>query len=95
MFPLHSPAQVPRPASPAYCCVPYRPRWPTCFRITGGSSATRVEYHRVEILPGKEAVLADLQVPSKITYFYFTDDSFLHPAEGSGFMYPGLVLKIT
>lgn len=64
------------------------------FRITGGSFANHVEYHTVDLPPGKEKVLADIVGPGKITYFYYTDDSNGHRNEGTGFMYPGLVLKV-
>jgi len=64
------------------------------FRITGGSFANHVEYHRVDLPPGKEMVLADIGGPGKITYFYYTDDSHSHASDGSGFMYPGLVLEV-
>ena len=64
------------------------------FRITSGSSATHVEYHGIDLPPGKEFVLADLEGPGKITYFYFTDDSFHHSTDSSGAFYEGLVLKV-
>jgi hypothetical protein len=56
-------------------------------RITNGVSGSHVEYHRVEIGPGKEAPLADLPGPGKVTYFYITDDT-------QGRFFPGLVLKV-
>lgn len=64
------------------------------FRITGGSFRDHVEYHRVNLPPGKELVLANFQGPGKIVYFYFTDDGHLHPTDETGFMYPGLVLEV-
>jgi hypothetical protein len=64
------------------------------FRITDGSFANHVEYHRIDLPPGKEMVLADIGGPGKITYFYYTDDSNGHASDGSGFMYPGLVLEV-
>lgn len=64
------------------------------FRITDGTFATHIEYHQVKLPAGKEIVLADLSGPGKITYFYYTDDSHGRPAQGSGSMYPGLVLKV-
>jgi hypothetical protein len=64
------------------------------FRITDGTFATHIEYHQIDLPPGKEIVLGDLTGPGKITYFYYTDDSHGHPAQGTGFMYPGLVLKV-
>lgn len=64
------------------------------FRITGGTFGTHVEYHNIDLPPGKEMVLADIAGPGKVVYFYLTDDSYMHPAEGTGFMYPGLVLKV-
>ena len=64
------------------------------YRITNGTSDSHVEYHRMDLAPGQEITLADLSGPGKVTYFYWTDDSHLHPAEGSGAMYEGLVLRI-
>jgi hypothetical protein len=64
------------------------------YRITDGSFADHVEYHQVDLPPGKELVLADLSGPGKVTYLYYTDDSNSHRSEGTGFMYPGLVLKV-
>jgi len=64
------------------------------FRITDGSFANHIEYHEIDLPPGREMVLADLVGPGKITYFYYTDDSHAHASEGSGFMYPGLVLEV-
>ncbi len=64
------------------------------FRITNGSFASHVEYHQIDLPPGKEYVLADLAGPGKITYFYFTDNSYKHGTDGSGAMYAGLVLKV-
>ncbi len=64
------------------------------FRITDGSFANHVEYHTIDLPPGKEMVLADIEGPGKITYFYYTDDSHGHASVGSGFMYPGLVLEV-
>ena len=63
------------------------------FRITGGSFANHEEYHKVDLPPGKELVLANIVGPGKITYFYYTDDSHLN-SDGAGFMYPGLVLEV-
>ena len=56
-------------------------------RITNGVSGSHVEYHRVEIGPGKETPLADLPGPGKVTYFNITDDT-------QGRFFPGVVLKI-
>jgi hypothetical protein len=64
------------------------------FRITDGTFTTHVEYHRIDLPPGKEFVLADFAGPGKITYFYYTDDSNFHAADGSGALYAGLVLKV-
>jgi hypothetical protein len=57
------------------------------FRITDGVSRTHMEYHQLTVPKGKEAVLADLKGPGKVTYFYITDDTQVH-------WYPGLVLKV-
>src|SRR5579872_4353084 len=64
------------------------------FRITGGSFDNHLEYHPITLPPGKEFILADIAGPAKITYFYYTDNSYRRPADGTGFMYPGLVLKV-
>lgn len=64
------------------------------FRITNGTFASHVEYHGIDLPPGKEFVLADFAGPGKITYFYYTDNSYKHGTDGSGAMYAGLVLKI-
>lgn len=64
------------------------------YRIAGTVSNSHVEYHPVTLAPGKETLLADIIGPGKVTYFYFTDDSFSHPVDGTGFMYPGLVLEV-
>lgn len=57
------------------------------FRVTDGTSATQANFHHIGIPKGGEHVLADLEGPGKITYFYITDDTV-------GKWYPGLVLKI-
>jgi hypothetical protein len=64
------------------------------FRITGGSFGNHLEYHTIDLPPGKEKLLADIVGPGKITYFYYTDDSNGHRTDGTGFMYPGLVLEL-
>jgi hypothetical protein len=64
------------------------------YRVTQGVSDAHVEFHDYEIRPGQEKVLADLDGPAKITYFYITDDSLFHRTDSSGFAYPGLVLKV-
>jgi hypothetical protein len=64
------------------------------YRITNGTSGSHVEYHEIDLPPGKEFVLADIAGPGKITYFYFTDSSFMRPAQGTGALYPGLILKV-
>jgi len=64
------------------------------YRIADAVSNNHVEYHRITLAPGKEYVMADIAGPGKVTYFYFTDDSHSHATQGTGFMYPGLVLKV-
>ena len=64
------------------------------FRITDGTFANHLEYHNIDLLSGKEFVLAEFEGPGKITYFYYTDDSFAHSTDGSGPFYAGLVLKV-
>jgi hypothetical protein len=53
-----------------------------------------VEFHNYVIRPGQEQVLADIEGPGKITYFYITDDSLFHRTDATGFAYPGLILKV-
>ncbi len=57
------------------------------YRITQGVSQHHVEYHQMSLGRGAEKVLADLEGPGKVTYFYITDDTQVH-------WYPGLVLKV-
>jgi hypothetical protein len=76
------------------CSVPAKAQLQELFRTTDGSFANHVEYHRVDLPPGKEFVLADISGPGKVTYFYYTDDSHAHAIDGTGFMYPGLVLQV-
>jgi hypothetical protein len=64
------------------------------YRVTPGVSDARVEFHAYEIQPGQEKVLAELDGPAKVTYFYITDNSLFHRTDTSGFAYPGLVLKV-
>lgn len=64
------------------------------YRITGGVSDAHVEFHDYSIKPGEEKILADLDGPGKVTYFYITDDSLFHRTDGTGFAYPGLVLRV-
>ena len=74
--------------------APARAQLDGLFRITDGSFANHVEYHPVKLAPGKEFVMADFAGPGRITYFYYTDDGNGHPNDGTGFMYPGLVLEV-
>ena len=64
------------------------------FRITDGTFANHTEYHRIDLRPGQEVSLADVAGPGKITYFYYTDNSYKHGTDGSGALYAGLVLKV-
>lgn len=48
-----------------------------CYRITDGTSRSHVEYHTMTVRKGREVVLADLNGPGKITYFYVTPVSDL------------------
>ena len=57
------------------------------YRIADHVSQSHVEYHRVDIAQGKEALLADLKGPGKVTYLYITDDT-------QGHFFPGLILKV-
>jgi hypothetical protein len=57
------------------------------YRITEGVSRNDMEYHQLQVLKGREQVLADLKGPGKVTYFYITDDTQVK-------WYPGLVLKV-
>jgi hypothetical protein len=74
--------------------TPAQAQFQGLFRITEGSFANHVEYHRIDLPPGKETVLADIAGPGKITYFYYTDDSFGQATQGTGFMFSGLVLEV-
>jgi hypothetical protein len=74
--------------------IPARGQINDIYRITNGTFGSHVEYHNVDLLPGKEFVLADLTGPGKITYFYFTDSSSIRPKQGAGAFYAGLVLKV-
>jgi hypothetical protein len=56
------------------------------FRITESASRSHVEYHQMSLPKGKDALLADLKGPGKVTYFYITDDTQAR-------WFPGLVLK--
>ncbi|WP_165227366.1 glycoside hydrolase family 172 protein [Aquisphaera insulae] len=73
------------------CCPLPTPAWGQSVadldRITDGTSHSHVKYHRTAIPRGKEIVLADLEGPGKVTYWYITDDS-------GGKIDPGLVLKV-
>ena len=57
------------------------------YRITDGVTRTQMNFHQVTVPKGQEHVLADLEGPGKVTYFYITDDTV-------GKWYPGLVLKV-
>lgn len=59
------------------------------YRINDGTFASHVEYHQVDLAPGKELVLGDLTGAGKVTYFYYTDSG-----APSGSIFPGLVLKV-
>lgn len=74
--------------------APAKAQFQELYRMTDGSFANHMEYHQLTLAPGKEFVLADIAGPGKITYFYFTDDSQYHRTEGTGFLYPGLVLEV-
>src|ERR1039457_333984 len=64
------------------------------YRVTNGVSDSHVEFHDYEIRPGEETVLADIDGPGEVTYFYITDDSLFHRTDTSGFAYPGLILRV-
>lgn len=57
------------------------------YQITEAKSATVSKFHNISIPKGGEHVLANLDGPGKVTYFYITDDTV-------GRWYPGLVLKV-
>jgi hypothetical protein len=57
------------------------------YRISDGSSSSHVQFQRMEIPRGRQAVLADLEGPGKVTYWYITDDT-------AGRFYAGLVLRV-
>jgi hypothetical protein len=58
------------------------------YRLSDATFDSHVEYHQLTIPRGKEIVLADLQGPGKVTYFYITDDTQRK-------LSMGLVLKVT
>jgi|GEM_PF-1297288 len=60
------------------------------YRINDGTFANHVEYHQVDLAPGKEMNLGDFTGAGKITYFYYTDSSEFT----GGVPYPGLILKV-
>jgi hypothetical protein len=57
------------------------------YRITDGVTGAVSAFHQVSVPKQNETVLAKLQGPGKVTYFYITDDT-------AGKWYPGLVLKV-
>jgi len=77
-------------AGMVFCFVPYHAPAQAVqdlYRITGGVSRNRMEYHRIQVPKGKEQVLADFKGCGKVTYFYITDDTQVR-------WYAGLVLKV-
>lgn len=68
------------------------------YRLSPGQFANHLEYHDINLDPGKEIELANLEGPGLVTYFYFTDSSTeafaTEQARESGNFYPGLVLKV-
>ncbi len=73
---------------------PARGQLQELFRITHGAFANHTEGHRVNLPPCKELVLANLQGPGKITYFYYTDDGHWHRDGRTGSLYSGLVFEV-
>jgi len=57
------------------------------YRINDGVTRSQMNFHQVLVPKGGEQILADLEGPGKVTYFYITDDTV-------GKWYPGLVLKV-
>ena len=47
------------------------------YRVRDAVSRSYVEYHRMTVPKGKDSVLADLEGPGKVTYFYITPVSDL------------------
>lgn len=68
------------------------------YRLSPGQFANHMEYHIIDLDPGKEFDLANLEGPGLVTYFYFTDNSGsprqTTKAWASGDYYPGLTLKV-
>ncbi len=68
------------------------------YRLTPGQFANHMEYHNINLDPGKEIELADLAGPGIVTYFYITDSSreswAAARAGDAGDFYPGLTLKV-
>jgi hypothetical protein len=61
------------------------------YRLSPGQFANHMEYHDIDLDPGKEVELASLAGPGLVTYFYITDSS--SPGK-SGNFYAGLTLKV-
>ncbi len=77
-----------------FCAAPAQAQIQDIYRVTDSSSANHMEYHRIELAPGQEFVLADFSGPGKVTYFYYTDSNIpLRPGVTDN-LYPGLVLKV-
>jgi hypothetical protein len=57
------------------------------YRINDAQFGTSLQHRQLDLAPGKEFVMADLNGPGKVTYLYFTDSGF-------GSIYEGIVLKV-
>ena len=57
------------------------------YRFTGNTFGAHTAWHEIKLPKGTESVLAEINGPGKVTYWYITDDS-------DGKWYPGLVLKV-
>lgn len=59
------------------------------YRLSPGQFANHMEYHDINLDPGKEIELANLAGPGMVTYLYITDST-----GESGDLYSGLTLKV-
>lgn len=57
------------------------------YRINNGVTHSQTDFRQISVPKGGEQVLADLEGPGKVTYFYITDDT-------AGKWYPGLLLEV-
>ena len=64
------------------------------YKVTGGESDARVEFHEIQVRPGEERTIAEFDGPGRVSHFYITDDSLFHRTDTSEFAYPGIILRV-